>query len=74
VSVAMLGADAVVALGSGQPGNPARLHAYRLATGTTAWTVRLPTLVAVPLAVAGNSLLIQPTDPAVVCLADGQGD
>jgi outer membrane protein assembly factor BamB len=61
----------VVSLGSGQRDDPARLVAYRAATGAIAWTARVPTLVQVPPAVVGRHLLVQPTDPAVACPAEG---
>jgi outer membrane protein assembly factor BamB len=61
----------VVSLGSGQRDDPARLVAYQAATGAVAWTARVPTLVQVPPAVVGRQLLVQPTDPAVACPAEG---
>jgi outer membrane protein assembly factor BamB len=65
------GRDLVVSLGSGEPGEPARLVAYLAATGAQAWTTVVPTLVQVPPVAAGANLLVQPTDPAVACAADG---
>jgi outer membrane protein assembly factor BamB len=63
------GADVVLPF-SGQPDTSgAGLSAFRLATGKAAWTHLLPTLVQVPLAVAGADLLVQPTDPVVACPA-----
>jgi outer membrane protein assembly factor BamB len=66
-----LGRDVVVSLGSGEPGDPARLVGYLAATGAVAWTTVVPTLVQVPPVAAGANLLVQPTDPAVACAADG---
>jgi outer membrane protein assembly factor BamB len=71
------GPDAMVSSGAdvvlpfyGQPDTSnSGLSAFRLATGKAAWTVKVPTLVQVPLAVAGADLLVQPTDPVVACPA-----
>jgi outer membrane protein assembly factor BamB len=63
------GRDFVVPQGSGLPGDPARLVAYRQSTGAVAWATRVRTLVQVPPAVAGADLLVQPTDPSVACPA-----
>jgi outer membrane protein assembly factor BamB len=65
--VVAFGADFVISLGSGQPGDFARLAAYVQATGAAAWTRTVPTMIQVPLAVTGDRLLVQPTDPTVYC-------
>jgi outer membrane protein assembly factor BamB len=69
--VLSFGADVVVSVGWGAPGHPARLVAYRKTTGARTWTTTIPTLVQVPIAIAGADLLVQPTDPIVACPAVG---
>ncbi len=49
----------------------ARLIGVIAATGAEAWTTEVPTLVQVPPVAADANLLVQPTDPAVACAADG---
>jgi outer membrane protein assembly factor BamB len=66
-SAVAFGGTYVVPQGSGQAGDPSRLVARRQSTGAVVWTTRVPTMVQVPPAVAGASLLVQPTDPAVGC-------
>jgi outer membrane protein assembly factor BamB len=65
--VVSFGADFVLSIGSGGLDDPARLAAYRQATGAVAWTRKVPTAIQVPPAVAGDHLLVQPTDLTVRC-------
>jgi outer membrane protein assembly factor BamB len=69
--VLRFGAYAVTVGGAIRPGTPGLLSAFRLSTGKAAWTVKVPTMIQVPPAVAGADLLVQPTDPVMACPAGG---
>ena len=62
VPVLSFGADVVVSIGWGIRAHPARLVAYRMATGAAAWTAGVPALIEAPLVVSDAGLLAQPTD------------
>jgi outer membrane protein assembly factor BamB len=50
-----------------QPGQPASLHAYRLAGGGLAWQADLVTFVQTPLAAVPGGFLVQPADLGYAC-------
>jgi outer membrane protein assembly factor BamB len=71
--VLRFGAYAVTVGGAIRPGTPGLLSAFQLSTGKATWTTKVPTLIQVPLAVAGTDLLVQPTDSVMACPAGGAG-